>query len=60
MTLSLFYPSPIQHLSVFVQELIFKDIDVSELDFSRYGETFFEVRSFRSMKLSNHICLFGL
>lgn len=26
-----------------MQELIAKDIDGSELDFSRYGDTFFEV-----------------
>jgi hypothetical protein len=28
---------------VVVQELIAKDVDASELDFSRYGDTFFEV-----------------
>jgi hypothetical protein len=27
----------------FVQELIAKDIDAADLDFSRYGDTFFEV-----------------
>jgi hypothetical protein len=26
-----------------VQELIAKDIDAADLDFSRYGDTFFEV-----------------
>lgn len=29
-----------------LQELIAKDIDGSELDFSRYGDTFFEVAPF--------------
>ena len=28
-----------------MQELVAKDIDASELDFSRYGETFFEVKA---------------
>jgi hypothetical protein len=29
-----------------VQELIAKDVEASDLDFSRYGDTFFEVGYF--------------
>lgn len=29
-----------------MQELIAKDVEASDLDFSRYGDTFFEVRLF--------------
>ena len=31
------------HGPAYFQELIAKDIEASDLDFSRYGETFFEV-----------------
>lgn len=34
-----------------MQELIAKDVEASDLDFSRYGDTFFEVRLFTRQNL---------
>jgi len=37
-------------LQLAMQELIAKDIDAADLDFSRYGDTFFEVWVLLHMK----------